>query len=138
MLIPPLPKPKESKRVRVQETRRSVVREEPRLWEQKVVVERGQRVRVAAHGSNSGGKSAGPISRLLITLGFMILASAFTMPWLQVATFLVQKITLADVYASLYSRPSPILVDLTSYPLSSTASTAAIILCEKRFTQLAF
>jgi len=100
----------------------------PRRWERGVGVEQAPtRVRVTVR-RGSGGGEAGFVSRVLAALGLLILMAAFTMPWLQATVPFVQKATLADAYAAIYSSSSPILIDLRFFPVSSIALLSTLIL----------
>jgi hypothetical protein len=118
-LLPPLP------------AKVSRPREEVTLRRREMEAETEQaptRVRVTVRRRSRGGEAAGPTSRVLAALGLLILMAAFTMPWLQATVPFVQKVTLADTYASIYSSSSPILIDLRFFPVSSVAFLSTIIL----------
>jgi len=116
--LPPLP-------VRV---RRPRGEEPPWRWERGAEAEHAPTLVRVKVRRRSGGGEAGFVSRVLAALGLLILMSAFTMPWLQATAPFVQKVTLADAYAAVYSSSSPVLIDFRFFPVSSISFLSALIL----------
>ena len=116
-VIPPLP----ARQARVERVERS----SSQRWDQAVAREQTLRAPRGKRGSSS--ERAGLVSRALAAVGFMVLTAAFSMPWAQTKVPFVQKWTLADMYAAIYSSSSPVLIDLR-FPVSSVTLTMSLLL----------
>lgn len=69
----------------------------------------------------------GPISNVLSIIGFLLLASAFSMPWVQSSMFLQQKLTLSDMYSIIFSGYQLFPIN-PHFVVSSITSLLALIL----------